>query len=470
MMKTKATLNTAIMKALGWVLMSLVATHSWAFDSGSTGADGSFSPIADSGLAFPANGILNLTTLNIPAGVTVNVGPNPANGPAVILVQGDAVIDGVIDISGADGEGVGSAPAGFAGGLPLDDVGGTGQGPGGSIGGSYNFASGGNGGSYGSLGGTGTNNSGTDRGPVYGSNSMKPLLGGSGGGGTAIFNPSRGYRGGGGGGAILIAVSGTLTLNGEILAKGGDGEPVVREPVSTTGGPGAGGGSGGGVRLIATNFAGSGTINVSGGNPGLGRRFFNNTLVSDGGAGGAGRVRIEADAFNYSGGVTPSVAMTAAPSAVFVANLPTIRIVTIGGSAVPANPVGESDVVLPSSISNPVTVEFAATGVPLGSVVDLTVAPSTGVSISVSSNGLAGSVADSTATASVNLPQGPSVLYASVSFAAAGTPLVMFSPFTDGEKVARVELRSTLGSGSSSMRLTTESGRIIDVPAALANL
>jgi hypothetical protein len=473
MMKTKATLSTASMKALGWILISLVATQSWAFDSGSTGVDGAFSPAVDTGLAFPANGILNLTTLNIPAGVIVTVGPNPANGPAVILVQGDAIIDGVIDVSGTDGEGVGSAPAGFAGGLPLDNVGGTGQGPGGSTGGNAPSQNGGNGGSYGSLGGRASYNSSDSRGPVYGSNSMKPLLGGSGGGGTGIKSPSRGYRGGGGGGAILIAVSRTLTLNGEIMAKGGDGEPAIREPANTTGGPGAGGGSGGGVRLIATNFTGSGTINVSGGNPGLGRALYNITnpaYFSNGGAGGAGRVRIEADAFNFSGNVSPSVAVTAAPSALFVANLPTIRITTIGGSAVPVNPVGENDVVLPSSISNPITVVFAATGVPLGSVVDLMIVPSVGATTSVSSSGLAGAVANSTATAAISLPQGPSVLYASVSFAAAGTPIAMFSPFPDGEMVARVELRSTMGSGSSSIRLTTKSGRIIDLPSMQTKL
>jgi hypothetical protein len=470
MMNTKTALNTASIKALGWVLMSFVATQSWAFDSGSTGADGAFSPTANTGLAFPANGILNLTTLNIPAGVTVTVGPNPANGPAVILVQGDAVIDGVIDVGGADGEGVGSAPAGFAGGLPLDNVGGTGQGPGGSQGGTSSNAIAGNGGSYGSLGGTGTRNSSSKRGPVYGSNALQPLLGGSGGGGSAIGNGSRGYRGGGGGGAILIAVSGTLTLNGAILANGGDGEPAVREAISTTAGPGAGGGSGGGVRLIATNFTGSGEINVAGGNPGLGMYFPSNSTIANGGAGGAGRVRIEADAFNFSGGVTPSVAVTAAPSPVFVSNLPTILMTTIGGSAVPANPVGESDVVLPSTITNPVTVEFAATGVPLGSVVELTVVPAVGTTISASSSGLSGSVANSTANTTVSLPQGPSVLYASVSFAAAGTPIAMYAPFTDGEMVARIEIRSRIGSGSSSIRLTTESGRIVELPASVANL
>jgi hypothetical protein len=181
-------------------------------------------------------------------------------------------------------------------------------------------------------------------------------------------------------------------------------------------------------------------------------------------------VRIEADAFNFSGGVTPSVAVTAAPSPVFASNLPTIRMTTIGGSAVPANPVGESDVVLPSTISNPVTVEFAATGVPLGSVVELTVVPAVGTTVSASSSGLTGSVANSTASAGVALPQGPSVLYASVSFAAAGTPVAMYAPFTDGEMVARVEIRSTMGSGSSSIWLTTESGRIVELPAPVANL
>ena len=82
-MKTKAAINTASLKTLGWILMSLMATQSWAFESGSTGADGAFSPTADTGLAFPASGILNLTTLNIPSGVTVNVGPNPTNGVGI---------------------------------------------------------------------------------------------------------------------------------------------------------------------------------------------------------------------------------------------------------------------------------------------------------------------------------------------------------------------------------------------------
>jgi len=469
-MKTRATLDKASMKALGWILMSLFAAQSWAFDSGSTGADGAFSPIADSGLAFPASGILNLSTLNIPAGVTVTVGPNQANGPAVILVQGDAVIDGVIDVSGTNGDGVGSAPAGFAGGLPLDETGGTGQGPGGSRGGISSQASGGNGGSYGSLGVAGARNSTSLRGAVYGSNVLQPLLGGSGGGGTGIGNGSRGYRGGGGGGAILIAVSGTLTLNGEILARGGHGEPAVREPTGVMAGPGAGGGSGGGVRLISSNFTGSGSISVAGGNGGLGTYFPGDSRISDGGAGGAGRVRIEADAFNFSGGVTPSVAVTAAPSPVFASNLPTIRMTSIGGSAVPANPVGESDVVLPSTISNPVTIEFAATGVPLGSVVELTVVPAVGSTILASSTGLTGSVGNSNASTQVTLPQGPSVLYASVSFAAAGTPVAMYAPFTDGEMVARVEIRSRLGGGSSSILLTTESGRIVEVPSAVAKL
>ena len=68
------------------------------------------------------------------------------------------------------------------------------------------------------------------------------------------------------------------------------------------------------------------------------------------------------------------------------------------------------------------------------------------------------------------MPQGSSILLASVSFAVTAEIGSRFAAFTNGEMVAMVELRSSLGGGLSSMRLTTESGRIIDVPAAQANL
>ena len=142
----------------------------------------------------------------------------------------------------------------------------------------------------------------------------------------------------------------------------------------------------------------------------------------------------------------------------------------MAGSTVPASPTGENDVILPSSIINPVTVEFAATGVPLGSTIELTVTPVAGTATTSTSTGLVGTVASSSASAQATLPDGASVLLASVSFAVTTTTASLFTPFTNGEMVALVELRSTLGGGPSSMKLTTQSGRIIEVPGYAARL
>ena len=103
--------------------------------------------------------------------------------------------------------------------------------------------------------------------------SLTPLAGGSGGGGGAGVGPTplsgcnatpNGYAGGGGGGgggALLLAASNRVTLatNGFIWANGGNGG-------ASTAGCGFGsGGAGGSVRIVATEFAGTGTIDVFGG-------------------------------------------------------------------------------------------------------------------------------------------------------------------------------------------------------------
>ena len=115
-----------------------------AVDSGSTGTDGALSPVADVGIAMPPGGILNYTTINIPANVTVSFFSDTSNAPAVLLVQGDAVIDGTIDLSGKDGADAASGggsrqggPGGFRGGLGgvAQGNGGSGYGPGGGPGG-----------------------------------------------------------------------------------------------------------------------------------------------------------------------------------------------------------------------------------------------------------------------------------------------------------------------------------------------
>jgi hypothetical protein len=462
-MKLTMLLQYGSLKFVG-LLCLLAAAPAFAFDSGSSGADGAFSPASDTTIVMPQDGILNYTTLNIPSGVTVRISSNTANTPAYILVQGDAVVDGVIDLSGVDGAVVDLNPPGsFAGGLPQAGSGGNGLGPGAGRG-AVNTGDGGNGASFGTVGTVGDSNSSAPIASVYGSTTLAPLIGGSGGGASANSGSTPGNRGGGGGGAMLLAASGTLTLTGSILANGGQGASFVSSVSTAYGG---GGGSGGAVRLIASTLVGTGNVDISGGLRGIG----NNTNVSrNGGIGGAGRARFEADAFSFSGSVTPNFVVTSTPLPVFASNLPSIRITSVGGSSVPANPIGENDVILPSSIINPVTVEFAATDVPLGSTIELTISPVSGESSTVVSAGLSGTVASSTDSVQATLPQGASILLASVSFAVTAQAGALYAPFTDGEMVARVEIRSSLGSGPSSIWLTTESGRIVELPGPVANL
>jgi len=361
---TKATLSS--------LLCALMSLPTWAFESGSTGADGVLAPTEDTTLTVPVSGLLQYESVNIPTGVTVRFIDDttvPGNPPLNILVQGDAVINGTIDLRGANGDlpfTTALPPGGFAGGVLQSTQGGPGQGPGGSAGGD----DGGNGGTYAARGASGRNN-GSYLGPIYGSESLQPLIGGSGGGSVArrpnvplnVF-----LQGGSGGGAMLLAVSGTLSHNGSILATGGLGAPLSSTANVTDA---TGGGSGGAIRLVASTLTGSGSLDVSGGPGGIG-------TVNRGGAGGHGRTRLEADRFEFVGSVIPAQISSfdiALPQPIFPANLPTVRISTVAGSAVPANPTGVNDVALPSSISNPVTIEFATTQVPLGSTIALTVTP-----------------------------------------------------------------------------------------------
>src|SRR3989442_1443251 len=119
------------------------------FNSGSTGADGPFSPTATTTLTLPPSGVFNFTTVNIPSSVTVRFTKNAANTPVTILASGDVTIAGTIDVSGSPG-GTGSSqtllapsggsggPGGFSGGSGSNGIpstiGGAGPGPGGAPG------------------------------------------------------------------------------------------------------------------------------------------------------------------------------------------------------------------------------------------------------------------------------------------------------------------------------------------------
>jgi hypothetical protein len=399
------------------------------FNSGSSGVDGAFNPpTGTTTLALPPSGVFNFTTVNVPSGATVRFTRNATNTPVTILASGNVTIAGSIDVRGAEGgfsrvgasvvgsNGGAGGPGGFDGGAGatavVSNTGGAGLGPGGGFGSAG--TSGGAGGAGHLLSGAAGKTAGGGGGTAYGTSSLLPLVGGSGGGGGGAVASNTGAGGGGGGGALLIASSGTLTFTGSIQAQGGLGGGIVPGGGTAAGG----GGSGGSVRLIATTITGTTAIaNVSGGNGG------EVSTSIEGGAGSPGRVRVEAFTNTLVVGLGTSsvgVLSSGAPTSVTLANSPTLRITTVGGVPAPTAPTGSftaADVVLPVTTTNPVNVGLAGTNIPLGTTVTVTVKGLHGVATSAVSTPLSGTLASSTATASLTIPTNePSVVGASASF------------------------------------------------------
>ena len=248
--------------------------HAQGFDSGS---DGSFGPIdvpfnTQQVLDVPADGIFHATTIRVDLGATLTFRRNALNTPVYLLATGDITIEGLINVSGADGRSsppVGGAggPGGFDGGAPgfgPENPPGAGYGPGGGRGGDDFFGAQDRAAGGGAYGGRSTRLSAED-GETYGSPLLVPLVGGSGGGGRA-GQPGRG--GGGGGGAILLASNTRVDIKtaGRVSAIGGRGGRYNQ-------------GSGGAIRIVAPVVAGSGILNVQGG--------------SDRDVGGRGRIRVD---------------------------------------------------------------------------------------------------------------------------------------------------------------------------------
>src|SRR4030095_6820774 len=262
------------------------------FNSGSTGADGPFSPTTSVTLTVPPTGVFNFTTINIPVNVTVSFTTQRGvrTPPVMMLATGNVVIAGTIDLRGANQGGGGNGgsgtqlfgnggvggPGAFDGGAGgAGSAGGAGLGPGGGGGGipavppsTPGIAAGG--------GGFLSNRGGSLRGVSRATRAHPPPAGGSGVGGGAAPQDVTGGGGGGGGGAVVVASSTMITFNGTINANGGG------AGTSAFGGNPGSGGSGGAARLVATTIAGTGTILV---NPGTGGGT--NT-------GSPGRMRIEA--------------------------------------------------------------------------------------------------------------------------------------------------------------------------------
>ena len=231
---------------------------------------------------------LQVTNLTIPSGYTLT---STGSNPIIFKVLGSVTIDGDIDCSGTAGTSGGIGGTAFcgagAGGATATNgtiggalVTGGDAGPAATV---NSGQGGGGGGAYikpfgivpdkpdGTAGsalvpGTGGAVGNRQRDDAF----VLDLNGaGSGGGGGSSYatDGSTGAGGGAGGGAIHIYAVGDITINGSVLANGGDGGDV-------TGGllAGAGGGGGGGSILMisAGDIQNNGTVNALAGNGGTG--------------------------------------------------------------------------------------------------------------------------------------------------------------------------------------------------------
>ena len=401
------------------LLLSLAIPSLAAFNSGSTGADGALNITATgvtiwdphaSGLDPDGDNVFHFTTINIASGVTLKLRANVLGSrPVVWLATGNVTISGPIDLNGDQGHAYNAAhqasvagAGGFSGGIGVQPgvlTATAGEGPGkGGVGG-------GNGGGAGSPCGYGasaghrlaattftcTGSCCAVAGGTYDNQFILPLQGGSGGAGMSYNFGSSGPGGGAGGGAILIASSGTITLNGSITALGGS---AGAYGFSSTF---AGAGSGGSVRMVANAIGGSGSIQVQGGG-------------SSSSNAGAGFIRLESYSNTFSISSMSPMGIFATPGLPLfppAGSLPAVRIKTIDGVNVPANPNGTytvPDVTVNKGDSCDVAIE--ANNIPTGTVVSLTLTSEEQGTLTLSATPLAGTLSQSTATARTKIPPG----------------------------------------------------------------
>ena len=391
------------------VAVLICASAEAQVNSGSDGHDGAFNPTTNTviNMADHPDGIYHYTEVNIPAGVTVSFVPNAANTPVVWLVQSNCLVSGGVDLSGqtqTEGTGGGAGPGGFRGGNGGNNPG-VGFGPGGGAAairpyGNSDAMSLASSASYASVGWTWAQNG--PEATLYGSQFLLPLVGGSGGGGG-------GGLGGGGGGGVLLLAAQNVVLYGTITANGGNG-------VSSGGfGNSSGAGSGGGIRIYASLFRGNGGLSVSGGS------FFASTSGSSyaSGNGGNGRIRIDCTDSQFGGSIGNQFTEGFQPILIpFGRTGVQINILSVGGSALPANPSSTSAnpaVVVPAQQSNPVLIVVGCSNLPLHTPVTVSVKPANGAMVSAVGYNNTGTVSNSTATVLINMPRGGGVIYATAA-------------------------------------------------------
>ncbi|HEU4768752.1 MAG TPA: hypothetical protein VFS77_15320, partial [Pyrinomonadaceae bacterium] len=175
-------------------------------------------------------------------------------------------------------------------------------------------------------------------------------------------------------------------------------------------------------------------------------------------------VRIEAFDLNSftiqpQGSLGPPRITTATPGIVVPANLPTIRIVSVAGIAAPTQPNGSlqggPDIILPTNQANPVSVALAASNIPLGTSLQVTLTPENGARVSAQSTGLTGTLAASTATASITIPDGISVIQAAGTIDVSAAGMII-----DGEPIKSVEINAVFGGKQTVTYITASNKRI----------
>jgi|GEM_PF-1723374 len=314
------------------VLMSSFLPAQTCFSVG-TGLDGAYSATSNTTLA---GGTYNFTTFNINSGVTVSV---TGTQPLIIYCTGAVTINGILTAQGGNGTngitytaagtgGVGVAGGGNGGdGTYSTSVGGMLASPGAGAGGVNNQGnawSGGGGAGYSAVGGSTLNIPNGSGGPIYGTADIAGLEAGSGGGGGS-GGYSCGSGGGGAGGGIIYIVAGggiTIGATGSINVNGGNGGS---DGTGNCGG--GGGGSGGSIILRSATMTNNGTLSASGGIGGASNVAYS-PYYGEGGAGAAGRIRLDYNgALLGTGTVTPAAGYhTGVPTAVLQANISSTNI------------------------------------------------------------------------------------------------------------------------------------------------
>jgi hypothetical protein len=146
-----------------------------------------------------------------------------------------------------------------------------------------------------------------------------------------------------------------------------------------------------------------------------------------------------------------------------ISAVPTLTITAIGGVPIAAN---AGDISLPLALGNPLQVDIAASGIPVGTVVKLTLTQPYGNPVNVNASALAGTVQASTASGSISIPSGATSLIASTTYSLTIAQGEALKVYAGGERVEKVSLASVLGD-TMTVTLITGSGKEYVVPAAV---